>query len=342
MASSSGTGVPIVTVGAIVNVIVRTAPPSDRQRVLRVLVVDPCIDDVRRVREILHGAGTFVTHAARTTDEAEALLRDGSFDVALVDAGLWGDPSSALSQYLREHRNDVAVVLLTGGETEGDALPALKLGAHDFFNRGHLDDGQQLVVRILGAYEENRNLRRRDTMVRWLEREARTDHLTGLHNRHAFDERLAEVCQEVRGTRRPVTLVLVDIAGTRVVNEVHGHDAGDDMIRRTAAGIARCVRGTDFAARIGGDDFGVILPDGDLALGRLIARRIAHEIERLNGDEWAELVPVSVTFGVATGVNCDPGDLFAAAEQQLSDDKSSRPVFGLFPGRIEPDGPSVA
>lgn len=322
--------------------IARTAPPSDRQRVLRVLIVDDCIDDVRRVRELLHGAGTFVTNAARTPDEAEALLRDGSFDVALVDSGLWCDPATPLAQYLREHRNDVAVVLLTGGENEGEALPVLKLGAHDFFNRAHLDDGQQLIVRILGAFDENRNLRRRDTMVRWLEREARTDHLTGLHNRHAFDERLAQVCEEARGTRRPVTLVLVDIAGTRVVNEVHGHDAGDDMIRRTAAGIARCVRGTDFAARIGGDDFGVILPDGDLALGRLIARRIAHEIERLNGEEWADLVPVSVTFGVATGVNCDPVELFAAADQQLSHDKSFRPVLGLFRGTVEPDGPSVA
>lgn len=319
-----------------------SALPDERRRVLRVLIVDQCVDDVRRVRELLHQSGDFVTHAARTIEEAKALLRDGSFDVALVDSGVWSDPSATLVQYLREHRNDVAVVLLTGGENERDALPALKLGAHDFFNKAHLEDGDQLVLRIVGAFEENRNLRRRDTMVRWLEREARTDHLTGLHNRHAFDERLQEVCDEARTDSRPVTLVMVDISGTRLVNEVHGHDAGDDMIRRTAAGISRCIRGLDFAARIGGDDFGVILPDGDLALGKLIARRIAHEIERLNGDEWAEQVPVSVTFGVATGVNCDPGQLFAAADQQLSDHKSFRPVLSLPRGREDSNGPSVA
>jgi diguanylate cyclase (GGDEF)-like protein len=307
-----------------------------------VLIVDDCIEDVRRVRELLHRSGEFVTHAARTVEEAQALLGDGSFDVALIDSVLWTDPSAALIQYLREHRNDVAVVLLTGGDNEREALPALKLGAHDFFNKAHLDDGQQLVLRIVGAFEENRNLRRRDTMVRWLEREARTDHLTGLHNRHAFDERLQEVCEKARADRRPVTLVLVDISGTRIVNEVHGHDVGDDLIRRTAAGISRCIRGSDFAARIGGDDFGVILADGDLALGRLIARRIAHELERLNSDEWADLVPVTVTFGMATGVNCDPGELFAAADQQLADHKSLRPVVSLFRGHEEPNGPSVA
>ena len=322
--------------------IARSAPADEKRRILRVLIVDQCVDDVRRVRDVLHQVGDFVAHAARTIEEAQALLRDGSFDVVLVDSGLWSDPSGTLGQYLREHRNDIAVVLLTGGENEREALPALKLGAHDFFNKAHLDDGQQLVLRIIGAFEENRNLRRRDTMVRWLEREARTDHLTGLHNRHAFDERLHEVCEEARIDSRPVTLILLDISGMRVVNEVHGHDVGDNMIRRAAAGISRSIRGLDFAARIGGDDFGVILPAGDLALCKLIARRIAHEMERLNGDEWAEEVPVTVTFGVATGVDCDPDELFAAAEQQLANHKSFRPVISLFRDRGDSNGPSVA
>ena len=322
--------------------IARGTPAPDKRRILRVLIVEESIEDIRQVRDVLHHAGDFVSHAARTVEEAQSLLENGSFDVALVSAGLWGDPSAALSRYVREHRGDVAVVLLTGGDQERDSLPTLKLGAHDFFNKAHLDDGPQLILRILGAFEENRTLRRRDTMVRWLEREARTDHLTGLHNRHSFDERLREVCQDAHGERRPVTLVLLDITGTRMVNESHGHDAGDDMIRRTAVGISRCIRGMDFAARIGGDDFGIILPDGDLALGRLIARRIAHELERMNSDEWAGMVPVSVVFGVATGVNCGPGELFAAADEQLADHKAVRPMVSLFPGKNESNGPSVA
>lgn len=320
----------------------KAAALAERKRVLRVLIVESDVDDVRRVRDLLAAKGDFVTHAARTIDEAQALLDDGMFDVALVDSAIWTSEGSALARHLRERRNDVAVVLLTNGDNEREALPALKLGAHDFISKAHMEEGGQLVLRIEGAYDENRSLRRRDTMVRWLEREARTDHLTGLHNRHSFDERLREVCQDANGQRRPVTLVLLDITGTRMVNESHGHDAGDDMIRRTAAGISRCIRGMDFAARIGGDDFGIILPDGDLSLGRLIARRIAHELERMNGDEWAGLVPVSVVFGVATGVNCGPGELFAAADEQLADHKAVRPMVSLFPGKNESNGPSVA
>jgi len=313
---------------------------AERKRVLRVLVIDANVDDVRRIREKL--GADFVTHAARNIDEARTLLEGGAFDVALVESGCWMNEGSELARHLREKRSDVAVVLLTSGDSDREALPALKLGAHDFISKVHLDDGQQLILRIEGAVEENRSLRRRDTMVRWLEREARTDHLTGLHNRHAFDEELRAICAAAREPKQPVTLVLVDICGTRIVNEMHGHEVGDDMIRRTALAVAHCIRGLDFAARIGGDDFGIILPDGDLALGRLIARRIAHEIERLNTTTWNEMVPVTVTFGVASGIACEPGELFAAADQQLTDYKTVRPMVTVLRRHDETNGPFVA
>lgn len=314
----------------------------ERRRVLRILVVDSSLDDVRQIRKLLRRNGEFLTQAARTPLEAETLLDKGSIDVALVEYALWADASSQLVRHFRERHRDVAVVLLTSGTNERETLPALKLGAHDFLSKQHLDDGSQLEARIIGAFDESRTIRRRDTMVRWLEREARTDHLTGLHNRHAFDAHLREICERSRAEQTAVTLIMVDLAGTRTVNEAHGHDVGDAMIRRAAAGISRCVRGVDFAARVGGDDFGIILQDADLELGKLISRRIVHEIERLNGDEWAGEIPVTVSFGVASGIGCDAHDLFTAADQQLSDHKSFRPVLAMLAEREEPNGPSVA
>ncbi len=313
------------------------APP----RTLRVLIVDDDAERVRAVRSILEASPRFLPQAARDPADAVSLLDEGAYDAALVYAALWLDPQSPLVRTLRERRTDVAVVLLLDDQFELEAVPSLKLGAHDFLAVRHLDAGQ-LALRIIAAVEENRTLRRRDTMVRWLEREARTDHLTGLYNRHAFDERLREECQTRRGTREPVTLVLADVVGTRLVNQAHGHDTGDDMLRRAAAVIAHCIRGADFAARIGGDDFGIILPGADLALGRLIARRIAQEIERRQLAEWADLVPLALSFGVATGVDCDAAELFAAADQQLSSRHRPAAVVPLLRGSSDTDGPSVA
>lgn len=314
----------------------------EHRRVLRVLVVDPSIDDVKRVRELLHVGGEFVTQVARSAEEARTLLSDGAFDVALIDYGVWGEGGSELVRAVREEHGDLAVVLLTSGDNEREALPALKLGAHDFLNKQHVAESGQLATRLIAAYDESRALRRRDTMVRWLEREARTDHLTGLYNRRAFDERLREICDANRGSGVPVTLIVADVAGTRMVNEAHGHDVGDDMIRRAGAGIMRCIRGSDFGARVGGDDFGVILPEADIDLGRLVARRIAQEIERLNATEWAASVPVELSFGVATGRDCQAGELFVAADQQLSRYKVYTPAIPMIRERDDSDGPYVA
>jgi diguanylate cyclase (GGDEF)-like protein len=316
------------------------AESRDRPAVVRVLVVHRAIGDVRRARNALQGLPGFRVRAARDLDEGEALLAGGAFDAALIESSLWNGDGGSLVQLVRERHLDIAVVLVMGG-SQREALPALKLGAHDFVSQRQLDDPEHLAARVLAAVAENRSSRRRDTMVRWLEREARTDHLTGLATRRAFDERLQEVCREARAQAAPVSLILLDIRGTRDVNEAYGHEAGDAMIRRTGLAVLRSIRGGDFAARLGGDDFGVVLSEGDLEVARRVARRIAHELDRSNAEDQAG-VPVSVVFGVASGTKCEPGQLFAAADQQLSGYKHGRPAVTPLVRRTDNDGPSVA
>jgi diguanylate cyclase (GGDEF)-like protein len=312
-----------------------------RRSVLRVLVVDRSVEDTRRVRDLLQGEADLRVHAARDIDEATDLLEREPLDAVLLDQETWDEGGTGFVRFLRERRPDMAVVLLTSGDNDRDVLPAMKLGAHDFISKKGLERSQ-LVTRLLGAVEESRTMRRRDTMVRWLEREARTDHLTGLYNRRAFDDELRSACALARESGDPVALIFIDITGTRVVNEAHGHEAGDSMIRRAAAGIARCLRGGDFAARVGGDDFGIIVRDGTMDLGKRIARRIAHEVERLNVEEWANEIPISLTFGLASGTSPEPGALFSAAEHKVAGRTLSRNFATPGPYRDENDGPSVA
>lgn len=308
---------------------------------MRVLVVDFDIDDVKRVRAALEGDGGFRVHSVRTLEEAETCLTDAGFDVALIESSLWSPEGAGLVRFVRDQHVEMAVVLMTSAN-QREAIPALKLGAHDFVSKQSLDDSEHLAARILAAVEECRALRRRETMVRWLEREARTDHMTGLSNRRAFDEHLETACDEARQKGEPIALVLVDVTGTRQVNEAYGHPAGDAMIRRAARAVSRSVRGSDFAGRIGGDDFGVVVRGGDMDLARRLARRIAHEIERMNNEDPDGDIPVSVSFGVASALTCDAAELFAAADHQLSAHKGSPPAVTPFFPRGEEDGPSVA
>jgi len=317
-------------------------PAAETPGVLRVLLVDRTTNDTMDVRDLLQREGNFRVHAARDVEDARGMLKGGIFDAAVVDFTVWSEGESALLRAVRENHPDLAIVLLTNDDDEHEAREALKLGANDFVGRRSMGEGNQLVTRVMGAVHESRTLRRRDTMVRWLEREALTDHLSGLHNRRAFDDHLREVCDAARPAHKSVAIIVADIAGTSMVNEVHGHDAGDSMNRRAAGAVARSIRGSDLAARIGGDDFGVIIPDGDLDLARLVARRIAQTIERLNTSEWDGDIPVTVTFGVASGIGCTASELFAAADQQLSEHKSVYPAAPLLWLRSNEDGPSVA
>ncbi len=326
-----------------------TAPPRSSRKpqsthAIRVLLADDSVDDVRRVREGLLEQGGFQVYGARDIDEAESMVGHRPFDVAVLGAGYWGSAND-FARMVRGKFPDVAIVLLTDGPVDDDADEELSAVAHDFYSKQHLDDPHELSARIRAAVQEVRAVKRRDTMVRWLERESLTDHLTGLNNRRAFDEELKRICSANRSNGVSMTLLLMDVVGTRMVNEAHGREAGDAMIRRAAECVGRAVRGSDFAARTGGDDFGIILTSADLDTGRRVARRVAQDLERTNGGDDAEL-PVEVNFGVASGVGCSAGELYEAAERQLAECRHGMTAILTFPGADDGGGggrgPSVA
>lgn len=317
------------------------ARTDDRTQTLRILLVDPSVAEVRRLQALFAGADGLSLQSARSVDDARGLLADGMFDAALVDFGLWAEYPGEFVEMARGRRPDVAIVLLSDKENVHAAGAALKHGASDFVDRASIDPAQ-LSVRLAAATEELRATRRRETMVRWLEREARTDHLTGLLNRRAFDERLQDACAESRETGLPLAVLVADVAGMGIVNDAHGRDAGDTMIRRAATAIASCTRTSDAAARVGGDEFALVLRGADLDIARRVARRIAHALERLNEADWAEELPVTLTFGVAAAVGCGPAEIFGAAETQLSYRPPVRRISGPSRSQEDGDGPSVA
>jgi diguanylate cyclase (GGDEF)-like protein len=292
------------------------------------------LEEARHIRTALNGFPSFQIHGTRDFDEARELLGSRTFDVAIVEGSSADQVAAAFIAWLSAERPEVALLRLGApGET-----PA----ADGSCSLHEVDHPDVLASHIVAAIRTAGSVRRRETMVRWLEQESRVDHLTGLYNRTMFYDRLNEVCGAARTPGTPVTLIVLDVVGTRMVNEAHGREAGDAIIQHAAAGITRSVRGADFAARIDGDDFGVIIPNADFELGQRIARRIAHELDRLNGNEWRGQLPVEVSFGVATGTDCSGNELFSAAMAELGRCKNRSLVLSEFPDVEGTDGPSVA
>ncbi|HEY0662044.1 MAG TPA: diguanylate cyclase [Lysobacter sp.] len=133
---------------------------------------------------------------------------------------------------------------------------------------------------------------------RLLDRISRTDALTGLWNRAHWEEvATSELSRSIR-TSRPAALLLMDIDHFKSINDDHGHPLGDAVLRRVGATLQASVRAIDTAARFGGDEFGVILPEASLAEALDVAERVRAAIETVQFDEVPEL-RCTVSIGVA-------------------------------------------
>jgi diguanylate cyclase (GGDEF)-like protein/PAS domain S-box-containing protein len=132
-----------------------------------------------------------------------------------------------------------------------------------------------------------------------LRRRADLDPLTGLLNRSAFERELERELGLASRYRTPCAMVVLDVDGLKSVNDVHGHLAGDAVLRAVAAALQHRLRQTDIAGRLGGDEFGVLLPQADEAAARTVAGETlaavrAHEVAPGGGGGSA-----SVSLGIA-------------------------------------------
>lgn len=131
------------------------------------------------------------------------------------------------------------------------------------------------------------------------ESEARTDSLTGLSNRRAFDDELKRRLSERQRKGTPCTLVLLDIDYFKKFNDTHGHQAGDEVLRQVGKVLEIECREMDLPCRYGGEEFGVILPATDAATACKVAERIRKAIENSTTVFEAKKLKVTCSLGLA-------------------------------------------
>lgn len=153
------------------------------------------------------------------------------------------------------------------------------------------------------------------------EEAAFTDHLTGLANRRRFERQLAREVARTRRYGHPFCLLMIDIDRFKEINDTFGHTAGDEVIRRVAKILQSSTRGIDVAARIGGDEFAIILPETRFEAGLEVAERLRQAIKSARMPDDVETVTAS--FGVAEfpASAADEIGLFKCADAALYEAK---------------------
>lgn len=155
---------------------------------------------------------------------------------------------------------------------------------------------------------------------------AATDQLTGLLNLRAFEDVLQQEHRKAERFGRPYALVMVDVDNLTQVNETLGHEAGSQVMASVAAAIVRSIRGSDIAARLGGDDFMVLLGEADEATGAAIAQRIRNNIYASTISVANRMIRANANIGVANFPqdHLYPKELMMLADQRMKQDRELR------------------
>jgi diguanylate cyclase len=151
-------------------------------------------------------------------------------------------------------------------------------------------------------------------------REAHTDALSGVANRKSFDEKLLLLLGALKRGGEPFVLILCDMDHFKWINDTHGHQAGDNVLRQFGQLLRKCVRDGDVVARYGGDEFALLLPKIELPTGLKIADRLRTEVTRTNFGlgSAAEEAAVTLSVGVAMARKGDtPESIIERADEGL-------------------------
>ncbi|TGS09857.1 GGDEF domain-containing protein [Mesorhizobium sp. M2E.F.Ca.ET.209.01.1.1] len=155
-----------------------------------------------------------------------------------------------------------------------------------------------------------------------LEQAALTDGLTGMQNRRYFDDALREYLQEFRRIDRPVGLMILDLDHFKQVNDTHGHDVGDEVLRAVATCLRGMTRYHDVVARLGGEEFAVVTPNMDVELLARFAERIRKAIANLSILSGNVRLKVTTSVGLAVWDHKESAeDFYRRADRQLYEAK---------------------
>ncbi len=128
-----------------------------------------------------------------------------------------------------------------------------------------------------------------------------TDALTGLFNRRYMETHLATLVEQAAARGKPLAVLILDIDYFKAINDGHGHDAGDDVLREFALRIRKSIRNIDLACRYGGEEFVIVMPETDMAVATMVAERLRRRIasEPFAIQQGARNLDVTISIGIA-------------------------------------------
>ncbi|HAD87821.1 MAG TPA: PleD family two-component system response regulator [Rhodospirillaceae bacterium] len=274
-----------------------------------VTVVDASEIQGGNIRDLLSRDDHKVT-VLKTYEDASKTIADDLPDVVVISMDFEGDEPLRLASRLRstEVTRQVPILLIGDAEDEINLIKGLELGVNDCVVRPV--DEQEIVARVRTQVRRKRYQELLQANFQQHLSMALTDGLTGLHNRRYLESHIDGIVRRTGDGTKGVSLMLIDLDHFKRVNDTYGHAAGDEVLKIVAKRILRNIRGFDTAARFGGEEFVVAMPDTPLDVAFTVADRIRVKV----AEEPVTLPdgsPISVTLSAGVAESDPKGDTTA-------------------------------
>jgi diguanylate cyclase (GGDEF)-like protein len=285
----------------------------------RILLVDDEPTQRLIMARLLKRAGYEVETAANGK-EGLSRIQGGDFQLMITDWEMPEMDGIALCRALRSSQVEgyIYTILLTARDAIEHVVTGLQAGADDYLTKpvveaelmARLTTGKRIVTlerSLRTANEENRRL-------------SITDSLTGARNRRYLMEELPREIERAARYGRYLAVIMCDVDHFKKINDTHGHQVGDDVLKWFVAKLQRSVRACDWVARYGGEEFVVVLPETNVTNASLAAEKLREEIcaaacpagdglavsASFGVSGWKEVVPQGATLD-ALIARCDAG-----------------------------------
>ena len=260
-----------------------------------ILIVD---DEKSNLLYLYHILGEeYMIYTARDATEAIARANEYIPDLILLDIIMPGMNGYEVLATLKKPgiTEDIPVIFITGLSSSKDEMKGLDLGAEDYITKPFSDAIVKLRVR---------NQIKMVNQMRAIERLSMVDQLTDIPNRRSFNQRIDLEWRRATRDRSPISIMMIDVDKFKIFNDTYGHQQGDIVLQTVANILQQTLkRPGDLAARWGGEEFAVLLPETDLNGALTIAEIIRANIE-------ATVIPcrdntstsVTISIGVHTQI----------------------------------------
>jgi two-component system cell cycle response regulator len=284
----------------------------------RILVVDDRPSSQERITAMLGGE-----HSVEIEADPNAALfhaAEGNYDLLIVSLGLENFDGLRLCSQMRslERTRNVPILAISEAENNNRLVRALEIGVNDYLVRPI--DKNELLARVRTQIRKKRYTERLRDNVQLSIEMAITDALTGLYNRRYMETHVETLVEQAATRSKPLAVLVLDIDYFKSVNDSHGHDAGDDVLREFAIRIRKSIRGIDLACRFGGEEFVVIMPETDIAVATMVAERLRRRIasEPFPIQQGKRSLEVTISIGIAAlGPQDNAAAVLKRADQAL-------------------------